>query len=345
MLALLLSGCSSSESSPRVTAAVPATSTQPGSSEPSGQRFSGWSSPVDIDINGEGANNVSCVSGNFCIAVSFAGNAYIFSSGQWGPAIQLDQQEPLDSVSCASSMFCAAADEAGNVWFYRSGKWGPMMAVAPNVSLTVSCATSTFCGAVGGQVAATFDGSSWSAPQTVDPSSDARESMGTLSCVGSGFCLAGDLAGNAYIYENGKWTGPNEISSSLSSSNLPGVDSLSCASPNFCVASGDVGSAAHVFVYNGTNWTDLRSVIPGQQLLFVSCTSITFCLAVSGTTGVTPTAIFNGKRWTAGPTAQDESVTEMRSISCGSPLLCAIAGSGYQESTYAPTPTEIIMSN
>ena len=61
---------------------------------------------------------------------------------------------------------------------------------------SVSCPSSSFCVAVGGGDALTWNGTSWSQPVPIDPNGYGHTSV---SCPSSSFCVAVDSNGNAVI--------------------------------------------------------------------------------------------------------------------------------------------------
>ncbi len=69
---------------------------------------------------------------------------------------------------------------------------------------TISCASSSFCVAVGGQDAYEYDGSEWS---SFDIDSD--QSLAAVSCPTSRFCAAVDSSGRVVAYNGSGWSRPH----------------------------------------------------------------------------------------------------------------------------------------
>jgi hypothetical protein len=150
----------------------------------------------------------------------------------------------------------------------------------------VSCASATFCVAVtDGGDAATFDGSSWSAFKTIDPSAftgNAQLGM-DVSCPSTTFCAAVDVgnsavAGGVVTYNGSSWSARASLGSNYDVT-------VSCTSSTFCVASdilgGETGGAQ---VFNGSTWSSASPIAAGvaAAAAIVSCGSPTLCVAVLG---------------------------------------------------------------
>ena len=85
---------------------------------------------------------------------------------------------------------------------FAAGQWSAPDLVDPAVAPeSVSCASSSFCLAVGSGGAdlasvAVYNGSTWSEASLVD----ASDGLSSVSCVSSSFCMAMDGSGGALIY-------------------------------------------------------------------------------------------------------------------------------------------------
>ncbi|MGD0067574.1 MAG: hypothetical protein ABSB76_29570, partial [Streptosporangiaceae bacterium] len=110
---------------------------------------------------------------------------------------------------------------------------------------SVSCPSKKFCAAidVDGQ-ALTFNGTTWSAPVTIDT---AYAALGSVSCSSATFCVAGDVYGKASYYNGSTWSALQTVAVGQ------GLGSVSCTSSTFCVAVDTTGFDA--ITYNGTNWS------------------------------------------------------------------------------------------
>ncbi|MHB1569375.1 MAG: hypothetical protein ACYC0H_09235, partial [Solirubrobacteraceae bacterium] len=154
----------------------------------------------------------------------------------------------------------------------RAQGWSAPSPIEPYNNLSVSCASSSFCVAVGstsGDVY-TYDGGGWSKPSLIDPGG-----LTSVSCASSSFCVAVDRGGDVLIYNGGGWSAPSPIDPGSS----PDLESVSCASSSFCVALDYSDDEA--FTYNGGGWSAPSPVSPyGLGLNSVSCASSSFCAAV-----------------------------------------------------------------
>ncbi|MHB8263527.1 MAG: hypothetical protein ACYDGY_07255, partial [Acidimicrobiales bacterium] len=135
---------------------------------------------------------------------------------------------------------------------------------------SVSCTSASFCVAVdNGGNAITWNGATWSSPQSVNEGYQ----LTSVSCTSASFCVAVDNGGNAITWNGATWSSPIEDSYDL--------NSVSCASSSFCVA---VGAGGHVLSYNDASWSLPQLIDPynanSSDITSVSCTSASFCVAV-----------------------------------------------------------------
>ena len=188
--------------------------------------------------------SVSCPSSSFCVAVDNGGNGFVYNGSTWSGANivnHVSNEEGIASVSCPSSAFCVAVGQAGFAETSPNGStWSTPVAIDTNSLTSVSCPSSTFC--VAGDRAddaVTYNGTSWTAPVTVDP---VQSSAGlSVSCVASSFCAGIDGSMDAMTFDGSAWSAPVDIQ--------PGSQlgpSVSCVSSSFCVA---VDGAGHAFTY------------------------------------------------------------------------------------------------
>ncbi|NNN09490.1 MAG: hypothetical protein HKL85_09910 [Acidimicrobiaceae bacterium] len=133
------------------------------------------------------ATDVSCASGNGpCVAVDSAGGSYLSSKGRWVLGPRVEKQATLWSISCVSENFCEAVDIEGKAF--------------------------------------SFNGTKWSAPQTVAPFG-----LYNVSCGATYFCVASGLSGGAYVFNGATWSS----TASVGGSNV--LHGLACASATSCV--------------------------------------------------------------------------------------------------------------
>lgn len=174
---------------------------------------------------------------------------------------------------------------------------------------SISCPSATFCAAVTfGGLASTWNGSSWTAPVTIDPAGG----VGGVSCGSTSFCVAVDNGGNEITYSGGTWHAPVRIDT------INGLGMISCASSSFCVAL----DPEDVLVFDGSTWTAPTQLPTASFLTSVSCPSSSFC-AVADASGEAFT--FNGVAWT-GPLV--DGVADA-AISCSSSSFCMAAGGDF----------------
>ena len=196
---------------------------------------------------------------------------------------------------------------------------------------SVSCASPTFCVAVGQTpgssstyeyaVADTYSNGSWGAIQYLNPTSPSASDtdLTSVSCGSSTFCVAvgqngigsGSENNVAYVYSDGSWSTPYPLSQA-SPNNL--FIAVSCApASTVCTAvanTPDTSNSADTnvvaYTYNNGSWgsnpytlTVLSSV--QDDALYISCPSVQFCAATgyvnNGTTGTPLAFTGSGSSW------------------------------------------------
>lgn len=135
----------------------------------------------------------------------------------------------------------------------------------------VSCASRSFCMAVGGRKAVAYRSGAWGRPQTVDAHFGG---LVTVSCVSASFCAAGDAFGDVFIYNGTRWSSPTLTT--------VGLSGLSCGARTFCGALGINGEA---LFYDGSSWSHPERIAPATQGLVISCPVVGFCMAMDFTGG------------------------------------------------------------
>jgi hypothetical protein len=141
----------------------------------------------------------------------------------------------------------------------------------------VSCPSASFCVAIGGSGAYTFNGSSWSSAQALG--SGASEPV-AVSCPSASFCVAVAGDGSVYTYNGTSWSTKPKVD--VVNGEFLGLSGVSCLSTSFCMGF-DQGSNRSL-TYNGRSWSAPTMVKTGQGLTSVSCPSASFCMAVDGAT-------------------------------------------------------------
>jgi hypothetical protein len=171
----------------------------------------------------------------------------------------------------------------------------------------------------------TWNGTSWSAPLSVDP----NNLPDTISCPDTSFCMVSDSGGHALTYSAGSWSKPLLIDSNA------GTLYSSCASAAFCAAVDDFG---HALTWNGASWSAADSIDPSTGFNDVSCPAANFCTAVDATGNA---FTWNGSTWSK-PDTIDPGSTSLQSVSCPSTLFCAagdFSGNVLVYKAQSPHPT------
>jgi hypothetical protein len=336
--------------------------------------------------NGGTASNylsgVSCVTASFCSAVGTAGSGILeetWNGSTWsitsGPNPGTYEND-LYGVSCLSTTSCAAVGRSytdslipeavaeswnGSTW---SAVPTPDHQVFADELSGVSCATASFCAAVGSYVQTTsiltggsvsktliesWNGSAWSKVASPDRYKN-NNTLNAVSCLSASSCTAVGtfLTSNAEHTQTlvESWNGsawskvPSPNNGSIRESNaLVGV---SCVSASFCAAVGsDVPSSssnpqALIESWNGSAWSIVPNPATGVGALSaVSCVSASFCTAVGGYvpsgSSVAQTLIetWNGSSWSIvpAPTSTSTNEYELKAVSCVSASFCAAVGS------------------
>lgn len=318
---------------------------------------SSWKAQPSPSLAG-GLTSVSCVSATFCEAVAQSFNAPSNLAARWSGSAWTVQSVPsppaaasmiLTAVTCSSASSCEAvgsfATGTGNAvpralaehWDGHS--WALQDAVAPrgatlNTLRSVSCASPTFCAAVGSftdttgstaSMAEMWNGSSWKLRAMPGGSF-------SVSCVSATFCEAVGPQ-SAANWDGTTWT----------LQQFPGAavqpDAVSCATATFCMAVNGFGQSA---TWDGTAWSAGPAVTglssQGSATESVSCVSASFCEAVGGGTGGENASVWDGTAWTAQPTPGPAS-SFLSAVSCPAVSSCEAVGSyndsSFQEAAFA----------
>ncbi|HET9895386.1 MAG TPA: GDSL-type esterase/lipase family protein [Streptosporangiaceae bacterium] len=226
---------------------------------------------------------VSCPAETFCAAATvgqffgFGGYPMESDGTTWSRPQGVSGAEfggGASSVSCPVTGFCLGVGDSSDGAIEYQGSWGLQL---PNDGFTgndepfsVSCASRTFCLAVGNQLAFTFNGTKWSAGVTVGSNSTF---LSRVSCASQSFCVAASQD-TVFIYSAGRWTAGTVID--------PGqdIDDVSCAASNFCLA---VDGGGNAIFFDGQGWSAPVAIAAGDSLNGVSCPTTHFCMAVTQT--------------------------------------------------------------
>lgn len=280
-------------------------------------------------------NSVSCLSDGYCLSVGSSAPGPGSSSSQsetlirtasgaqWSAAEQI-QPTDLASVSCVVGNVCMAIGGSGTTatfeeWTGQS--WvtlpapptGPVQGQPSTAPQSLSCASITFCAAVGGYalnaaggggetaVVENWNGQAWSTPQTpaLLSTHPGNVLLSSVSCVTSSFCMAvgqqqtgAQFLALAVTWDGSHWTSvpPPPQNGSVS------LQSVSCASIDYCFAvgvldpPGNTGQTQIVAeAWNGSSWTTEPAPLPfghdlSLSLATLTCPAPSQCLVVWSST-------------------------------------------------------------
>lgn len=316
-------------------------------------------SPNEDNLASRQLNGISCSAGHACTVVGATYNvneAGTFtrvwhltsrdSSVQQSPNELVPADFSLNDISCPSADNCvvvgAYGDAAGNgrslVERWDGVSWS--IEAAPGSGLLrVSCASTSFCLALGGLDLDEWNGVAWSSVATALPDST---SLAAVSCVSASACMgvAGGPSGPVSEWWNGTtWslqqfaqlppsTGPLDVSISCGSVTTCAAVVSRPLSPGLPVPEGQPPIAES---WNGTSWTlDVQPTSSSGGLSSVSCPSASFCSAVgflsdpSGETAAAAAEAWNGNTWTIESAPQGAGLVD---VSCAAADACtALAG-------------------
>lgn len=273
------------------------------------------STPQSTDLNG-----VSCVSASFCMAVGsfWNGTAAQSLTEKWNgstwakvtaPDTSPSAANTLSGVSCTSTTFCMAVGTSFDgtnsqtlALKWNGAKW--TMLATPDTSSTqnnnpdaVSCASATFCLAVGMvgsasqsvTLAQKWNGTSWTMLASPDPGT-AVNILAAVSCPSATFCMAAGTSGDVTSSEQTltvKWNGTSLKALASAGHNTDQLTAVSCTGATFCMAAGsrDGTGPGQTLAqkWNGASWTAVKSPDKGTNSNFlggVSCQSPVFCMSV-----------------------------------------------------------------
>ena len=272
-----------------------------------------WSTPVATP-DGTGYGAISCPSITFCMAADSSGGVTTFNGSTWSDRNPVTSgtafQREITGLSCASATLCLLGTDGSQAYVFNGTAWSDPTAIGtlpPGIgaeSAVVSCASNTFCMALG---AATeiYNGTHWSTA--------ASGSGGSLTCLSSTFCMAFGLD-TAYEFDGTSWTTLNQLSGYVASS-------LACASTTFCISVD--GTYNRYATFDGTSWSQGASWMDVQRVpyLSVSCVTSTFCMTSNGGLGggsEGPQRVFDGITWSP----LSPSTSQASGIACATATWC-----------------------
>ena len=215
----------------------------------------------------------------------------------------------------------------------------------------MSCVSVSFCVATGSYTIAGsavqtlvqhWDGVSWTVVSSPNVGTNTNE-LRSVSCVSVSFCVAtglytigGSMAQTLVEHWNGaSWA---VVSSPNVGTNTNTLESVSCVSVSFCVATGVHGGGSPLFQtlvehWDGVSWTVVPSPNVGviANLLYsVSCVSVSFCVATGAYDGVLPVQTlvehWDGASWAVVSSPNDGTTSLLYSVSCVSATECVAVG-------------------
>jgi hypothetical protein len=222
-----------------------------------------------------------------------------------------------------------------------------------NVLNAVTCATASFCVAVGQQDEATgvntlieqWNGTAWSVVPGVTEPPSANDTLTGVSCAGPSFCMAVGSTGAGALAET--WNGSAwSATTPAPPAGLVGVylSSVSCLAATLCQTLGTGFNVATPVVFgnqwNGTNWSAVPAATPtagssqNVEAGGMDCISATQCLAVgntdaNGASGAPFAEQWNGTAWTLADTGLSTSLpagSSLASVSCAGATFCQAVG-------------------
>jgi hypothetical protein len=218
----------------------------------------------------------------------------------------------------------------------------------------VTCATASFCVAVGLQGASAggeplieqWNGTAWSVVTGVTPPASASNVLTGVSCAGPSFCMAVGSSGAGALAET--WNGSTwSATTPAPPSGLTSVflSSVSCLAANLCqtLGTGFTVSTPTVFgnEWNGTGWSAVPAATPTAsgsppvpEATGMACVSATQCLAVgntnaNGANGAPFAEQWNGSAWTLAESGLSTSLpggSFLSSVSCAGASFCQAVG-------------------
>jgi putative hemolysin len=235
---------------------------------------------------------------------------------------------------------------------------GNVTSAQSNLLNGVSCATSTFCIAVGTHTHYTksskavsqtevqrYNGSAWSIGPSVNTDSTHANSLHGVDCLSSRFCVAVGFYSNGTTAQTliERWNGTAWAIDSSPNVNPPSgflpneLKGVSCISVSFCLAVGGFTSTQSIDqtlteLYNGSSWSLVNSPnnVGGNDLTSVACVSTGNCWAV-GFGGDDPAIIehWNGSGWAIVPSPNHGPIGAenwLYGVSCAGAGFCVATG-------------------
>jgi hypothetical protein len=313
-------------------------------------------------------------------SVTFGSQTAYAQAGQTGGWTAESGQEPADyyygflyHIACPAVNSCQAVgtyvDTNSNSHTLIESYDGTGWNLVPNndpagdgFSLNdVSCASATFCQAVGSYrdsglntrgLIYTYNGTTWTPSNSPQPGSNQYISLSSVDCVSTTFCQAVGQYQNdtetvvhtlIITYNGTSWS--VAATADPVDANSAGLSGVDCISVSFCQAVGyymDTSNVPHTMAqgYNGSTWSVVSSPESYNAgfsvgLNKVKCVTATFCQAIGSFrddpfTQRAITKSFNGTTWAEATIANensDEAEGTLSDLDCVSTTLCQAVGS------------------
>ena len=164
-----------------------------------------WSAPTLTD-GGAFPISLTCPSSTFCVDLdsngyNSLGTTTRYNGHGWSAPEPMRGQTPA-AISCSALSFCLELSNLLNFqqnesyYMVNNGvRWGAVRSVYLSGGATgVSCASASFCAAVGFGSATTFDGSSFTTPVSISATPGVPLPLMSVSCPTTSFCAATGFA-------------------------------------------------------------------------------------------------------------------------------------------------------
>ena len=222
-----------------------------------------------------------------------------------------------------------------------------------NLLSDVSCTTSTFCvavgsensGAGGGTLIEQWNGTTWTVVPSVDAPATTGDTLNSVSCVGTAFCLAvGGSGTGPSVAETWNGTAWSFVTAAApTGSTTSPLSSVSCVSATTCEVLGtaSVPGTNSIFgnQWNGTTLTATNAATPTPTTTTpvpsatgMDCVSASWCIAVgngdTNSNGSSFSEVWNGTAWTLQTTPQPTTGlgSLLSSVSCAGASFCQAVG-------------------
>ena len=325
-------------------------------------------------------NSITCPSATLCFAVGTkqgAGGHYSTFAHFWNGTSWATQSTPtvsgretgLSSISCPSLTLCVAVGGATDAntgqtkvlaMRWNGTSWAsiaiPATTSTSDKLFSVSCASATFCAAVGysdaGMIRGFYNGSQWTITTIPDGALPLKRVYG-VSCTSATFCVA---VGDGYFNSQSqlvavaqKWDGVTWTDFVLPSLGpLAFLQAVSCTSAASCVAVGGTGFSDDppqgdpiTLHWDGVAWTSIPNPPSkpasdptlARSLRSVSCVTATSCVAVGYSLSAAPnsrvwlTENWNGTAWTFVQNSSPSGQESFTTVSCAASMCMALGAS------------------